>query len=151
MHFILNYMSKQFFHPTPINKGYAGALKGICLVSIAMGVGYGDVTPRTACGKLLTSLCVIFGLLMVSLLMGSLIVTITEADSLDIKDKKVVVLSKSTEEWVTKNKFNCQTVRLETYEDVIQHISDKQNQDTLGNSFSCHTRIVHIILILLVE
>ena len=53
------------------DKGYLGALKGVWLGIVTMTtLGYGDITPRTICGKLLTVLCVLVGLLIASLLAG---------------------------------------------------------------------------------
>ena len=60
-----------------------GALTGVWLGVVTMTtLGYGDVAPRSMCGKLLTSLCVIIGLVMLGLMGGTLITVVTEVDSL---------------------------------------------------------------------
>ena len=69
-------------------------------------LGYGDVTPKTSAGKILTSLCVVIGLLKLSLLTGTLIFVVTEKGSLLIKNQVVVVKNRIMEQLVVETKFN---------------------------------------------
>ena len=93
-------------------------------------LGYGDVTPKTFFGKILTTLCVILGLLKLSLLTGALISVITEKTSLSFKDKIVVVKNLTAEQLIAEKQFNAKTIVMKSYEDVLAHISDSANEDT---------------------
>ena len=115
------------------DKGYTGAMQGVWLGVVTMTtLGYGDLTPKSHCGKILTAFCVVFGIVMVSMLTGSLVNNINEVDSLSINDQEVVVKANSIEEQVVKDKYNCKTVPKDTYEDVINYIADKNHGSTKG-------------------
>ena len=76
-----------------LDAGYRGALTGIWLGVVTMTtLGFGDVTPKTIPGKLLTCVCVIVGLLKLSLLTGTLISIVTDMESLSITDQQVAFL-----------------------------------------------------------
>ena len=82
-------------------------------------LGFGDVAPKTFAGKLLTAVCVIIGLLKLSLLTGTLISVVTETGSLSIKDQQVVVKNGTTEQMVAETKFYWTTMDTRCFCQVI--------------------------------
>ena len=93
---------------------------------------FGDVTPKTFVGKILTKFCALFGLLMLSLLTGTFISVVTETGNLSIKENIVVVKNLTMEQLVVEQKYNARTIVKQSYREVIEHIGNAKDTDTLA-------------------
>ena len=82
-----------------LDAGYKGICEALWLGIVTMiTLGYGDKSPKSICGKILTVLCIIYGVIQLSLLTEILISAITNSDVLSIKDKQVVVKNMTMEQ-----------------------------------------------------
>ena len=99
--------------------GYLGAIQGLWLGIVTMTtVGFGDVKPRTWLRKLLTAMFMMFGLLGLSLLMGTIISIVQGTGNISIMSQRLVVKNNSIEQLVVEKIYGAKTIAKNTYEDV---------------------------------
>ena len=100
---------------------------------------FGDASPKTPMGKFLTSICMLIGLLKLSLFTGSLLQVVTNTQSLSIKDRHIVVKNMTTEQFVVEKKYNAVAIVKKSYDQVIEHIANGANGDTFGAVIDINT------------
>ena len=83
-------------------------------------VGYGDVTPVTFIGRLLSLIWMVVGLMFASILTATLSDSVTGVAGLQIEDQPVAVLNNSFEHYTVKNDYDADVKAYRSYSETIE-------------------------------
>ena len=85
-------------------------------------VGYGDITPVTFLGRILSLVWMVVGLMFASILTATLSESVTGVSSLHIDDHKVSVLNRSFEHNTVKEDYGATAIVYDSYEATIEAV-----------------------------
>ena len=104
----------------PVFKRPTGIGTGIYWSFVTMTtVGYGDVTPVTFVGRLLSLVWMVLGLMFASILTATLSESVTGVGGLQIEGREVAVLSKSFEYNTVMSDYHAIAIQYDSYDETI--------------------------------
>ena len=89
-------------------------------------MGYGDITPRSIPGKVLTMLWMVTGILLSSILTSTMTNVFNGADHIDIYKSPVAAKEGSLEAWVAKQTYSADVVPFPDYKSLFEALNDQR-------------------------
>ena len=104
-------------------------------------VGFGDVTPKSILGKLLTMSWMISGVLMSAILTSTLTNAFNGVDYLEVYDKEIVANNWSMEAWTAEQHYSAKIIPLPNYETLYEALEKKMyTRGIVNTDFNWHHR-----------
>ena len=97
-------------------------------------LSYGDVTPKSIVGKILTMCWMVTGILLSAIVTGTMTNVFSGVDYLDIYRKQVVAKQGSVEAMVAKHHYLAEVSPVSNYGLLFQALSEKEIEIGLVNS-----------------
>ena len=102
---------------------YKGCLTSLWWSMVSMTtVGYGDVVPKSFCGRMVGIAWLFVGLMLGCVMTATMTDVVAGVDDIKIYGKTVSVLSDSYEEKIASKDYGALTVSASSYEDVIMQV-----------------------------
>ena len=107
-----------------IPKCPGGIFTGVWLALVTMTtVGYGDVTPKSFLGRILTMAWMVTGILLSAILTSTMTNVFEDVDYMNIRNKKVVAVRGSLEAYVARRDFNAEVIKVPDYASLYDTVA----------------------------
>lgn len=114
---------------------YKGSLTSLWWSMVSMTtVGYGDVVPKSCCGRFVGIAWLFVGLMLGCVMTATMTDVVAGVDDIKIYGKTVSVLSDSYEEKIASKDYGALTVPASSYEDVILQVRQGKAYAALINA-----------------
>ena len=113
-----------------------GIFNGMWLGLVTMTtVGYGDFTPGSVFGKLVTMVWIVFGAILTAILTSTITNAFGGLEYLDISQKQVIARKGSIEAWIAKNIYQADVINVPNYEYLFDNLANKKYSIGVADSY----------------